>query len=241
MEASPPPSRWDYKTKTRPKSWERISEFFRRVGIFQGLGALHSRVRSMGQRMLGNLGPTLTIAAAVTYVIVHACYDRYYQAIGLTARQVGLGYVDVLTRSFPTTAIVLFGLLYTITLASKARSPRGRMIDTFIRPLAVVALLSILVTSWFRLPSHAREILDGVKSRSEANRAMFPPDVHGLELETVGTTVPQSVEALSGACVLYLGEAEGLIAIIDTEHEVSLRIPSSLIVLINSEECSIRD
>jgi hypothetical protein len=199
-----------------------------------------------------------SLGLAVAYVALRFAYTRFYDTLGVAPEDLGLGKIDLLVRSvglvvtFALAGVLLlevaafaFVLITPVLLVLKGvskdrkRPEQGTStVRSRRRPawagrgwkagaVASVALVAVLVTVLG--PGAARRVEQGKAYRDwTVPWRADPAIVRWLHQ-------PPGGDPLSGRCVMYLGQANGIAVLYDVRSHQVVRVPSSeVVILINT-------
>ena len=226
------------RARRRPGTANRTSMWSNRVQLVAGLAS---------------------VGVAVAYVAVRLAYTSFYNTLGVAPEDLGLGKVDLLVRSagllalFALAGVLLLevaafvAMLVAVLMAAAqvffkrapedtrkpeqdtpAAGPRRRpawakrwwMAGAAISVALVVVLIAVLA------PLAARRVEQGKAYRDwTVPWRADPATVRWLHQPLAG-------DPLSGRCVMYLGQANGISVLYDVRSRRLVRIPSSEVVIL---------
>jgi hypothetical protein len=211
------------RSRRRPGTADRASLWGNRVQLVAGLAS---------------------VGVAAAYVALRFAYTRFYDTLGVAPEDLGLGKVDLLVRSAglvlasALTGVVLLELAVFVvflivaapvilkgTLDARPRLRRAWFTRGWkAGAVASVALVVALVTVGG--PSVARLVEQGKAYRDwTVPWRADPATVTWLRQPPAG-------DPLSGRCVMYLGQANGIAVLYDVGSRRVVRVPSSEVVIL---------
>lgn len=203
--------------------------------------------------------PMLGVLAGLLYALLLSAYDAYYQEFGLEPDDVGVSYLEVLSRSpvplLYMLAICIYGLAVAaiialiislpVKLLERAVGERHRQVirSAFTR----LRLIAILGFALFAGAVTFAVSIRGAAGFAGLEATSFGETVHGVEVQTGLPFLPRmtvlEVKAIPAeimlsrreripalghsSCLLYLGTANGVHVLYDTNEDHALRIPLS--------------
>jgi hypothetical protein len=196
-----------------------------------------------------------SVGVAVAYVALRLAYTRFYDTLGVAPEDLGLGKVDLLVRSaglvvlFALTGVVLLEVAASVVVpiaialvffkgmrkdtkkpeqGTPAAGPRRRPAWTarWWKAGAAISVALVVVLVTVTAPSVARHVEQGKAYRDwTLPWRADPATVRWLRQPPAG-------DPLSGRCVMYLGQANGIAVLYDVRSRRVVRVPSSEVVIL---------
>jgi hypothetical protein len=183
---------------------------------------------SKGIDSFANLGG-LTAIGIFTYAILRFSYWTFYSRFGVTPEEVGLGYIEILTRSAPPLVIfIAIAVTFNGLIAGQRYHMNPKQIWTVVIVTACSVLLAVLIAGLFRandlanvvergIPVHPRFVLELIAVQVDYV-TVTPPDKTAEQeaahqaADEKGTAQPQQMLAhpTPQAPSLDLQEPEGI-------------------------------
>lgn len=222
------------RARRRPGTADRTSVWSNRVQLVAGLAS---------------------VGVAVAYVALRLAYTRFYDALGVAPEDLGLGKVDLLARSAGLVVAVALAGVFLLEVAAfvaipiatalvffkrapedtgkpeqstSAAGPRRRpaWVRRWWKVGAAISVALVVVPITLLAPRVARQVEQGKAYRDwTVPWRADPATVRWLRQPPAG-------DPLSGRCVMYLGQANGIAVLYDVRSRRVVRIPSSEVVIL---------
>ena len=195
----------------------------------------------------------LTAIGVFVYAILRFSYWSFYNRFGITPEEVGLGYVEILTRSAPV-------LVLAMTLAAGFNALLARKLlhlDTGqVWRIAGITSALLLAAVLFAGPVRANDLAD-LAERGIPVHPRLPVELVAVQVDYVTltpngeteekeqktqTSVPvaqapspsqEDVEALEQrTSLLYFGQSNQIAVLYDTENQQVIRVPMADVTII---------
>ena len=190
--------------------------------------------------LLKNTAAALAVSGIIVYAISSLSSAIFYHPLGVTISEVGLNYAAILAQSagmITLAAILGLGGLAAVTSIYRrgGLSRRGRAVGLWVTVVAVILYLTI---SFFGgAITGLRYVLsgDGFSPSLLTPLRAAPVKLYPVE----GDRLP-GAEALAGRTFIYLGEANGITVLFDSNTGEAIRVPTSLIVTVAANCARVR-
>jgi hypothetical protein len=208
--------------------------------------------RRLSEWTVANPIVAVTIAGLLVYAIQRVGAAWFYSHLGFTPEEVGLGYATTLARSIPVAVLVVlvyllagFALVavagvvrvlrrsyYRVrgnTAAVEEMRARGKKAwATTVRELGSERLPNALAAAFLILPL----FLAFAEAGGAAGGTPVEAFIGSWQAEAARVHVLDPIVPLpDGSCVLYLGQADGQLALYDPATRTSWRVPVNVAVI----------
>lgn len=200
--------------------------------------------------ILGALTPVLAVSAVLLYAYLSIAYDRFYRGLGVDPGDVGLSYSGTLARSsgFVVAYLAVAGFLVVVPAILTLGQPQARRTNrrrfNALLGLAGFMLVAMLIDPMLAAGYAARDVRAGmpvgpIRFQGVPMTPIPLPALPVLAIHADPATIEPAgkpgeapaAERLRGRKVLYLGQANGTVALYDPGAQQAVYVSASSILL----------
>jgi hypothetical protein len=203
----------------------------------------------------------LTAIGIFTYAILRFSYWTFYSRFGVTPEEVGLGYIEILTRSAPPLVIfVAIAVIFNGLIAGQRYHMNSKQIWTVAVVTATSILLAVLIAGPFRahkladvvergIPVHPRFVMELIAVQVDYVTVAPPDEAAGQAADENESAQPQQMLAHQApqaaslgqqepegiqqrTSLLYFGQSNQIAVLYDHVNQQIIRVPMSDVTII---------